>query len=89
MHRVGSRLRHCARTGRPELDLQSTDEQRAAAEKEYAKRRTSVLAALMRYHLLVTRGDGETPENLLTSDRFLLAAGGLWVVCAGSAIYLA
>jgi decaprenyl-phosphate phosphoribosyltransferase len=47
------------------------------------------LAALMRYHLLVTRGDGETPENLLTSDRFLLAAGGLWVACAASAIYLA
>jgi decaprenyl-phosphate phosphoribosyltransferase len=47
------------------------------------------LAALMRYHLLVTRGDGETPENLLTSDRFLLTAGGLWVACAASAIYLA
>jgi decaprenyl-phosphate phosphoribosyltransferase len=47
------------------------------------------LAALMRYHLLVTRGDGETPENLLTSDRFLLAAGGLWVACAAGAIYLA
>jgi decaprenyl-phosphate phosphoribosyltransferase len=47
------------------------------------------LAALMRYHLLVTRGDGENPENLLTSDRFLLAAGALWVACASSAIYLA
>jgi decaprenyl-phosphate phosphoribosyltransferase len=47
------------------------------------------LAALMRYHLLVTRGDGETPENLLTSDRFLLTAGVLWVACAASAIYLA
>jgi decaprenyl-phosphate phosphoribosyltransferase len=47
------------------------------------------LAALMRYSLLVAHGDGEAPENLLTSDRFLILAGLLWVATAGSAIYLA
>lgn len=47
------------------------------------------LAALMRYSLLVARGDGETPENLLTSDRFLMIAGLLWAATAGAAIYLA
>jgi decaprenyl-phosphate phosphoribosyltransferase len=47
------------------------------------------LAALMRYSLLVARGDGETPEELLTSDRFLLVAGLLWAATAGGALYLA
>jgi decaprenyl-phosphate phosphoribosyltransferase len=47
-----------------------------------------LLAALMRYSLLVAHGAGETPETLLTSDRFLLAAGLLWIVTAGAAIYL-
>jgi decaprenyl-phosphate phosphoribosyltransferase len=47
------------------------------------------LAALMRYSLLVTRGDGERPEDLLVSDRFLLTAGLLWAGTAGAAIYLA
>jgi decaprenyl-phosphate phosphoribosyltransferase len=46
------------------------------------------LAALMRYSLLVARGDGETPENLLTSDPFLLVAGAVWASSAGTAIYL-
>jgi decaprenyl-phosphate phosphoribosyltransferase len=46
------------------------------------------LAALMRYSLLVTRGDGERPEDLLVSDRFLLTAGLLWAGTAGAAIYL-
>jgi decaprenyl-phosphate phosphoribosyltransferase len=48
-----------------------------------------LLAALMRYSLLVTRGDGERPEDLLVSDRFLLVAGVLWAGIAGAAIYAA
>lgn len=47
------------------------------------------LAALMRYSLLVANGAGETPETVLTSDRFLQAAGLLWMIAAGAAIYLA
>lgn len=47
------------------------------------------LAALLRYSLLVARGGGETPEALLTSDRFLLVAGLVWAGTAGAAIYLA
>ncbi|BCY11599.1 decaprenyl-phosphate phosphoribosyltransferase [Actinoplanes sp. L3-i22] len=45
------------------------------------------LAALMRYSLLVSRGDGEAPENLLVSDRFLLVAGFAWAVLVTVAIY--
>jgi decaprenyl-phosphate phosphoribosyltransferase len=47
------------------------------------------LAALMRYSLLVAGGDGERPEDLLVSDRFLLAAGLIWAATAGGALYLA
>jgi decaprenyl-phosphate phosphoribosyltransferase len=47
------------------------------------------LAGLMRYSLLVSRGDGERPEDLLMSDRFLLVAGVLWAGVAGAALYLA
>jgi decaprenyl-phosphate phosphoribosyltransferase len=47
------------------------------------------LAALMRYSLLVSQGAGESPETVLTSDTFLLAAGLLWLATAGAAIYLA
>jgi decaprenyl-phosphate phosphoribosyltransferase len=47
------------------------------------------LAGLMRYSLLAARDGGETPERLVTTDRFLLSAGLLWTVTAGSAIYLA
>jgi len=46
------------------------------------------LAGLMRYSLLVSRGDGEVPENLLTGDRFLLLAGVLWSGTAAAAVYL-
>jgi decaprenyl-phosphate phosphoribosyltransferase len=46
------------------------------------------LAALMRYSLLVAGGDGERPEDLLISDRFLLAAGLIWAGTAGAALYL-
>jgi decaprenyl-phosphate phosphoribosyltransferase len=47
------------------------------------------LAGLMRYSLLAARDGGETPENLVTTDRFLLGTGFVWAVIAGSAIYLA
>lgn len=46
------------------------------------------LAAVLRYSLLVAHGAGETPETVLTSDRFLLASGLLWAATAGGAIYL-
>jgi len=45
------------------------------------------LAGLMRYSLLVARGDGEAPENLLVSDRFLLVSGFAWGAMATAAIY--
>ena len=45
------------------------------------------LAGLMRYSLLVARGDGEAPENLLASDRFLLVSGFAWGAMATAAIY--
>jgi decaprenyl-phosphate phosphoribosyltransferase len=47
------------------------------------------LAALMRYSLLVAGGDGERPEDLLVSDRFLLVAGLIWVATVGGALYFA
>ncbi|MEU4221200.1 hypothetical protein [Actinoplanes sp. NPDC026623] len=46
------------------------------------------LAGLMRYSLLVTHGDGEAPEDLLASDRFLLVSGFTWAAMATAAIYL-
>jgi decaprenyl-phosphate phosphoribosyltransferase len=46
-----------------------------------------LLAGLMRYSLLVARGDGEAPENLLASDRFLLVSGFAWGTMATAAIY--
>jgi decaprenyl-phosphate phosphoribosyltransferase len=45
------------------------------------------LAGLMRYSLLVARGDGEAPEDLLASDRFLLVSGFAWGTMATAAIY--
>ncbi|SDD77877.1 decaprenyl-phosphate phosphoribosyltransferase [Sanguibacter gelidistatuariae] len=47
------------------------------------------LAILLRYSLLVALGDGEAPERLLTSDRFLLVAGAVWAALVGCALYLA
>jgi decaprenyl-phosphate phosphoribosyltransferase len=47
------------------------------------------LAALMRYSLLVSRGAGEVPENLVLGDCFLLVAGLVWAGTAGAAVYLA
>ena len=36
--------------------------------------------AILRYGLLLDRGGGGTPEDLVFSDRVLLALGGLWAV---------
>jgi len=47
------------------------------------------LAIMLRYSLLVARGDGESPEVVLTSDRFVLVAGALWGTMIVGAIYLA
>ena len=46
------------------------------------------LAVMLRYSLLVSLGEGEAPEDLVT-DRFLLLAGSVWGVMVGGAIYLA
>ena len=46
------------------------------------------LAALLRYSLLVARGDGEAPEQVFT-DHFLLGAGIVWAALVGGALYLA
>jgi decaprenyl-phosphate phosphoribosyltransferase len=46
------------------------------------------LAGLMRYSLLVARGGGEAPEDLLAADRFLLVSGFVWGAMATAAIYL-
>lgn len=47
------------------------------------------LAVMLRYSLLVARGAGEAPEDLIFSDRVLLGAGVVWAVLVGSALYLA
>jgi decaprenyl-phosphate phosphoribosyltransferase len=47
------------------------------------------LALMLRYSLLVARGEGEAPEDVVFSDRFLLVAGVLWAALVGSALYLA
>jgi decaprenyl-phosphate phosphoribosyltransferase len=46
------------------------------------------LAAMLRYSLLVARGAGEEPEQLLSSDRFLLVAGLVWAALVGGGLYL-
>lgn len=45
------------------------------------------LAGLLRYSLLVARGAGEAPGELLATDRFLLVSGGAWAVMTTAAIY--
>jgi decaprenyl-phosphate phosphoribosyltransferase len=47
------------------------------------------MTVLLRYSLLVARGAGEAPEDVLVSDRFLLLAGVVWAVLLGNALYLA
>lgn len=46
------------------------------------------LAVLLRYSLLAARGDGEEPETVLTSDRFLLVAGAIWAVLVAGGLYV-
>jgi decaprenyl-phosphate phosphoribosyltransferase len=44
---------------------------------------------MMRYSLLVARGDGEAPEDVVFADPFVLTAGVVWAVIVGSALDLA
>jgi decaprenyl-phosphate phosphoribosyltransferase len=41
---------------------------------------------LLRYALLLDRGEGGAPEELLMRDRVLLLIGLAWVVCFGIAV---
>lgn len=47
------------------------------------------LAGIMRYSLLVSLGRGERPEVVLTTDRFLIISGTIWVCALGAGLYLA
>lgn len=47
------------------------------------------LVVLLRYSLLVSSGQGETPERLLASDRLLLGAAAVWAATVGGGLYLA
>jgi decaprenyl-phosphate phosphoribosyltransferase len=42
---------------------------------------------ILRYALLLSQGDGGAPEDLVLSDRVLLAIGLVWVVCFGIAVH--
>jgi hypothetical protein len=47
-----------------------------------------VTYGVARYMLLVTvDGEGEAPEKLLVTDRFLLGTAALWVACCVLVIY--
>lgn len=43
--------------------------------------------AILRYALLLQQGHGAEPENLVLSDRVLLAAGAVWAIIYACAIY--
>jgi decaprenyl-phosphate phosphoribosyltransferase len=43
--------------------------------------------AILRYSLLLTQGDGGTPEDLVLSDRVLIGLGVAWVICFGIAVH--
>lgn len=45
--------------------------------------------AILRYALLIERGDGGAPEELVLSDRPLQVMGVLWVVLVGIGLYVA
>jgi decaprenyl-phosphate phosphoribosyltransferase len=45
--------------------------------------------AVLRYALLVERGEGGAPEDLVLRDRPLQVMGLLWVVLVGIALYVA
>jgi decaprenyl-phosphate phosphoribosyltransferase len=44
--------------------------------------------ALLRYALLLERGDGGAPEDVLLHDRVMLALGALWIGMFGLGIYV-
>ena len=43
---------------------------------------------LLRYALLLERGDGQDPEELVLSDPFLLATGAAWLVTFACGVYV-
>lgn len=45
--------------------------------------------AILRYGLLLDRGEGAEPERLIVSDRALLIAAGCWAIMYGYGVYLA
>ena len=45
--------------------------------------------AILRYSLLLDRGEGSEPENLVLSDRTLLASGAVWAILYALAVYSA
>jgi decaprenyl-phosphate phosphoribosyltransferase len=45
--------------------------------------------AILRYSLLLDRGEGSEPERLVLSDRALLAAGACWAIIYGYGVYVA
>jgi decaprenyl-phosphate phosphoribosyltransferase len=42
---------------------------------------------ILRYALLLSQGDGGAPEELVLSDRVLLAIGFVWAVCFAVAVH--
>lgn len=46
-----------------------------------------VVVALLRYLLVLERGEGEAPEDVFLADRVLQIAGLVWVVVYGLAVY--
>jgi decaprenyl-phosphate phosphoribosyltransferase len=43
--------------------------------------------AIFQYALIVERGEGENPEEVLTTNRAILASGALWALIYGYAVY--
>ncbi|MCD0451136.1 decaprenyl-phosphate phosphoribosyltransferase [Actinocorallia sp. API 0066] len=44
--------------------------------------------AVLRYALIVDRGEGGAPEDVLLGDRVMLALGGAWAVIYGTSVFL-
>jgi decaprenyl-phosphate phosphoribosyltransferase len=44
--------------------------------------------AIFQYGLILERGGGENPEEVLTSDRGILVSGAVWAIIYGYAVYL-
>ena len=45
--------------------------------------------AILRYALLLDRGDGAEPERLVLTDRAMLVAGACWAIMYGYGVYVA